>query len=255
GAFAPEDVGPIDVQGHNGVVDVVVEDEAEAVTVARKYLGYVQGAHDEWTVADQRALRHVVPEDRVRAYDVHRAIDTLADEGAVLALRSGFAPGVVTSLVRSEGGPMGLVANNPQHLGGAIDSPAADKLARFLQLCDAHGLPVVSLCDTPGFMVGPEHERTATVRHFARLFVVGAHLRVPMVTVVLRKAYGLGAQAMAAGGFHRPAATLAWPTGEVGGMGLEGAVRLGYRRELDAVSDPTERRELEQRLLDDLYER
>ena len=255
GAFAPEDVGPIDVQGHNGVVDVVVEDEAEAVTVARKYLGYVQGAHDEWTVADQRALRHVVPENRVRAYDVHRAIDTIADEGSVLELRSGFAPGVVTSLVRIEGRPMGLVANNPQHLGGAIDSPAADKLARFLQLCDAHGLPVVSLCDTPGFMVGPEHERTATVRHFARLFVVGAHLRVPMVTVVLRKAYGLGAQAMAAGGFHRPAATLAWPTGEVGGMGLEGAVRLGYRRELDAVSDPTERRELEQRLLDEMYER
>ena len=150
---------------------------------------------------------------------------------------------------------MGLVANNPRHLGGAIDTPAADKLARFLQLCDAHGLPVVSLCDTPGFMVGPDHERTATVRHFARLFVIGSHLRVPMVTVVLRKAYGLGAQAMAAGGFHRPAATLAWPTGEVGGMGLEGAVRLGFRRELEAVADPAERAELEAQLLAQMYER
>ncbi|MGO1166754.1 MAG: carboxyl transferase domain-containing protein [Janibacter sp.] len=255
GVFRPEEVGPIEVQGSNGVVDVVVEDEAEAVAVARQYLGYFQGRDEAWSAADQRLLRHVVPENRVRAYDVRRAIDTIADEGSVLELRSGFAPGVVTALVRIEGRPMGLVANNPQHLGGAIDTPAADKLARFLQLCDAHGLPVVSLCDTPGFMVGPEHERTATVRHFARLFVVGAHLRVPMVTVVLRKAYGLGAQAMAAGGFHRPAATLAWPTGEVGGMGLEGAVRLGYRRELDAVSDPTERRELEQRLLDEMYER
>lgn len=191
----------------------------------------------------------------MRAYDIHAAIRTLADEGSVLELRAGFAPGVVTALVRIEGRPMGLVANNPRHLGGAIDTPAADKLARFLQLCDAHGLPVVSLCDTPGFMVGPEHERTATVRHFARLFVIGSHLRVPMVTVVLRKAYGLGAQAMAAGSFHRPAATLAWPTGEVGGMGLEGAVRLGFRRELEAVADPTERRALEQRLVDDLYER
>lgn len=255
GVFAPEEVGPIEVQGGNGVVDVVVDDEAEAVAVAQRYLGYFQGRREEWSAPDQRHLRHVVPESRVRAYDVRRAIDTLADEGSVLELRAGFAPGVITALVRIEGRPMGLVANNPRHLGGAIDSPAADKLARFLQLCDAHGLPVVSLCDTPGFMVGPDHERTATVRHFARLFVIGAHLRVPVVTVVLRKAYGLGAQAMAAGGFHRPAATLAWPTGEVGGMGLEGAVRLGFRRELEAVADPAERAELEAHLLAQMYER
>ncbi|MBB1011226.1 acetyl-CoA carboxylase carboxyltransferase component [Dietzia kunjamensis] len=255
GLYSPDEVGPIDVQSGNGVVDVVVADEAEAVAVARRYLGYFQGVQPEWAAADQRTLRHVVPENRVRAYDIHAAIDALADEGSVLELRAGFAPGIVTALVRIEGKPMGLVANNPRHLGGAIDTPAADKLARFLQLCDAHGLPVVSLCDTPGFMVGPDHERTATVRHFARLFVIGAHLRVPIVTVVLRKAYGLGAQAMAAGSFHRPAATLAWPTGEVGGMGLEGAVRLGFRRELEAVADPTERRELEDRLLADLYER
>lgn len=255
GVFAPEEVGPIEVQGRNGVVDVVVDDEAEAVAVAKQYLGHFHGAHDEWVAPDQRTLRHVVPESRVRAYDVHAAVHTLADEGSVLELRAGFAPGVITALVRIEGRPMGLVANNPRHLGGAIDTPAADKLARFLQLCDAHGLPIVSLCDTPGFMVGPDHERTATVRHFARLFVIGAHLRVPMVTVVLRKAYGLGAQAMAAGSFHRPQATLSWPTGEVGGMGLEGAVRLGFRRELEAVSDPVERRALEKRLLDDLYER
>ncbi|WP_191562925.1 carboxyl transferase domain-containing protein [Janibacter melonis] len=255
GVHRPEDVGPIEVQGSNGVVDVVVEDEEEAVDVARRYLGYFQGTHDTWSAPDQRLLRHVVPENRVRVYDVRRAVEALADEGSVLELRAGFAPGMVTALVRVEGRPMGLVANNPAHLGGAIDTPAADKLARFLQLCDAHGLPVVSLCDTPGFMVGPEHERTAAVRHFARLFVIGAHLRVPMITVVLRKGYGLGAQAMAAGGFHRPAATIAWPTGEIGGMGLEGAVRLGYRRELEAIADPDERAAREQALLDDLYER
>lgn len=255
GVFAPEEIGPIDVQGANGVVDVVVADEAEAVAVARRYLGYFQGRTERWSAPDQRRLRHVVPENRLRAYDVHQAIEALADEDSVLELRGGFAPGVITALVRIEGRPMGLVANNPRHLGGAIDAPAADKLARFLQLCDAHGLPVLSLCDTPGFMVGPEHERTATVRHFARLFVIGAHLQVPMVTVVLRKAYGLGAQAMAAGSFHRPTATLAWPTGEVGGMGLEGAVRLGFRRELEAITDPVERRALEERLLADLYER
>ncbi|WP_434966604.1 carboxyl transferase domain-containing protein [Janibacter indicus] len=255
GVFPPEEVGPIEVQGSNGVVDVVVDDEAEAVAVAQRYLGYFQGPRGDWSAPDQRRLRHVVPESRVRAYDVRRAIETLADDDSVLELRAGFAPGIVTALVRIEGRPMGLVANNPRHLGGAIDTPAADKLARFLQLCDAHGLPVVSLCDTPGFMVGPDHERTATVRHFARLFVIGSHLRVPMVTVVLRKAYGLGAQAMAAGGFHRPAATLAWPTGEVGGMGLEGAVRLGFRRELEAVADPTERAELEADLLAQMYER
>lgn len=255
GVFAPEEVGPIEVQGSNGVVDVVVDDEAEAVAIAQRYLGYFQGPRGDWSAPDQRRLRHVVPESRVRAYDVRRAIETLADDDSVLELRAGFAPGIVTALVRIEGRPMGLVANNPRHLGGAIDTPAADKLARFLQLCDAHGLPVVSLCDTPGFMVGPDHERTATVRHFARLFVIGSHLRVPMVTVVLRKAYGLGAQAMAAGGFHRPAATLAWPTGEVGGMGLEGAVRLGFRRELEAVADPAERAELEAQLLAQMYER
>lgn len=255
GLYSPDEVGPIDVQSGNGVVDVVVADEAEAVAVARRYLGYFQGVQPEWAAVDQRALRHVVPGNRVRAYDIHAAIEALSDEGSVLELRAGFARGVVTCLVRIEGRPMGLVANNPRHLGGAIDAPAADKLARFLQLCDAHGLPVVSLCDTPGFMVGPDHERTATVRHFARLFVIGAHLRVPIVTVVLRKAYGLGAQAMAAGGFHRPAATLAWPTGEVGGMGLEGAVRLGFRRELEAIADPAERRELEEKLLADMYER
>jgi acetyl-CoA carboxylase carboxyltransferase component len=241
GVFAPEQIGPMSVQVPNGVVDLPVADEAEAVAVARRYLSYFQGPVREWSAPDQRRLRSLVPEDRRRVYDVRSVIDVLADTGSVLELRRGFGAGVVTALVRIEGRPLGLVANNPGHLGGAIDRDAADKAARFLQLCDAHGLPVVSLCDTPGFMVGPDAEETATVRHFARLFVTGAHLRVPICTVILRKAYGLGAQAMAGGSLRVPVATVAWPTGELGGMGLEGAVRLGFRRELEAIADPAER--------------
>ncbi|MFF4234566.1 carboxyl transferase domain-containing protein [Actinomadura geliboluensis] len=238
GVFAPEEIGPITDQEPNGVVDIAVEDEAEAVAAARRYLSYFQGPRAEWECGDQRVLRHLVPENRMRAYDVRRAVEHLADTGSVLELRRAFGVGIITALVRIEGRPMGLIASNPAHLGGAIDRDAADKAARFLQLCDAHGLPVVSLCDTPGFMVGPDAERTATVRHFGRLFVIGANLRVPVVTVVLRKGYGLGAQAMAGGGFKAPLATVAWPTGEIGGMGLEGAVRLGFRKELEAAEDP-----------------
>ncbi|WP_236700544.1 acetyl-CoA carboxylase family protein [Allosalinactinospora lopnorensis] len=226
GRFRPEEVGPMSVQSPNGVVDVLVDDEPAAVRAAKAYLSYFQGAVEDWECADQRRLRHVVPENRVRVYDVREAVDLIADTGSVLELRRDFGVGVVTALVRVEGRPMGLVANNPKHLGGAIDSAAADKMARFLQLCDAHGLPVISLCDSPGFMVGPDAEQTATVRHFSRLFVIGANLSVPILSVVLRKGYGLGAQAMAGGSFRAPVATVAWPTGEIGGMGLEGGVRL-----------------------------
>jgi acetyl/propionyl-CoA carboxylase alpha subunit/acetyl-CoA carboxylase carboxyltransferase component len=249
GTFRPEEVGPSSVQWANGVIDVLVEDDAEAVSVAKRYLAYFQGDVADWSCSDQRVLRHVVPENRRRVYDIRRAIDSLADTGSVLELRAGFGAGVVTALVRIEGRPMGLIANNPGHLGGAIDRDAADKVARFLQLCEAHSLPIVSLCDTPGFMVGPEVERTATVRHFSRLFVTGANLTVPLCAVVLRKAYGLGAQAMAGGSFRAPVATVAWPTAEVGAMGLEGAVRLGARAELEAIEDPAARQAEFERLV------
>ena len=255
GVYRPEEVGPVSVQVPNGVVDVLVDDEAEAVDVARRYLSYFGGPASTWTAPDQRLLRRVVPENRVRAYDVRRAVELLADDDSVLELRPEFGVGVITALVRVEGRPMGLLANNPRHLGGAIDSPAADKAARFLQLCEAHGLPVLALVDTPGFMVGPDAERTATVRHFSRMFVTGAKLSVPVVAVVLRKGYGLGAMAMVGGGFRVPAATVAWPTGEVGGMGLEGAVRLGYRRELEAIADPEERQRTFDELLAEEYRR
>jgi acetyl-CoA carboxylase carboxyltransferase component len=238
GVFAPEEVGPMAVQVPNGVVDVPVADEAEAVRLAKRYLAYFQGRLTEWESADQDLLRGLVPEDRKRVYDVRTVIETIADTGSVLELRRAFGAGIVTALVRIEGVPMGLIANSPAHLGGAIDADDADKASRFMRLCDAFGLPLVSLCDTPGFMVGPAAEETATVRHFSRMFVIGANLSVPLVMVILRKAYGLGAQAMGGGSLKVPVATVAWPTGELGGMGLEGAVRLGYRKELAAAEDP-----------------
>jgi acetyl/propionyl-CoA carboxylase alpha subunit/acetyl-CoA carboxylase carboxyltransferase component len=254
GVFRPEDVGPASVQSANGVIDILVGNEPEAVATARQYLGYFNGPAATHASADQRLLRHAVPEDRKRIYDMRALILHLADTGSVLELRRHFAPGMITALVRIEGAPFGLIANNPAHLGGAIDATAADKAARFLQLCDAHGLPVISLCDTPGFMVGPETERTAQVRHVCRMFVTGAALTVPVFCVVTRKGYGLGAIAMAAGGFHQTRFTIAWPSGEFGGMGLEGAVRLGYRRELDAETDPAAKQALFETLVGKLYE-
>jgi acetyl-CoA carboxylase carboxyltransferase component len=253
GVFAPTDIGPIDVQSANGVVDVAVADEAEAVDVAKRYLAYFQGRSPTWSEPDQVGLRDVVPLDRLRAYEIRRVIDGLFDEGSVLELRRGFGVGMVTALARLEGRPVGVLANNPKHLGGAIDSDGSDKAARFLQLCDAHGLPVITLCDTPGMMVGPDVEETALVRHCSRLFVTGANLSVPTITVVTRKAYGLGAQAMMGGSTKAPLACLAWPTGEFGGMGLEGAVRLGYRKELEAVADDAERETLFQQMVDRMY--
>ncbi len=253
GSYRPEDIGPLDVQVANGVVDVVASDEADAVACAKRYLGYFQGTLAEWECPDQTLLRGVIPAERVRVYDIRKVVDGLADTGSVLELRSGWGPGMVTCLGRIEGRPVGIIANNPAHLGGAIDSDGADKAARFMGLCDAFDIPLLFLCDTPGFMVGPEAEKTAQVRHFARMFVVGASIDVPFVTVILRKGYGLGAQAMAGGSFRAPAVTVAWPTGEIGGMGLEGAVRLGFRRELDAAPTPEARAELEEHLIEAAY--
>ena len=254
GVFEPTAIGPIDVQRANGVVDVVVADEAEAVRVAKQYLSYFQGRTTRWESPDQTLLRDVVPIDRLRAYDIRTAIEGLFDVGSVLELRRDFGVGMVTALARIEGRPIGVVANNPSHLAGAIDSDGADKAARFMQLCDCFGLPIVTLVDTPGMMVGPAVEATALVRHCSRLFVTGANLSVPMVSVVTRKSYGLGAQAMMGGSTKAPLACLAWPTGEFGGMGLEGAVRLGYRKELEAVTDDAERDALFREMVDRMYE-
>ena len=254
GVFRPEEVGPMDVQVPNGVVDIPVADEAEAVQAAKKYLSYFQGSVEDWKCADQRPLRGLVPENRLRIYDIRKVIETVADTGSVLEIRRQWGHGMVTALIRVEGRPVGVVANNPAHLAGAVDSEAADKGSRFIQLCDAFDIPILFLCDCPGIMVGPEVEKTALVRHAARMFVVGANVTVPTFTIVLRKAYGLGAQAMAGGSFRAPLFVVSWPTGEIGGMGLEGAVKLGYRRELDAIEDPEERQALYESMVEKAYE-
>jgi acetyl/propionyl-CoA carboxylase alpha subunit/acetyl-CoA carboxylase carboxyltransferase component len=242
GVYRPEDIGPVSVQEPNGVIDIVVEDEAEGVAVARQYLSYFQGPVADWSCADQRLLRRIVPENRLRVYDIRELIRTLADEGSVLELRPRFGATMVTALIRIEGRPMGVIANNPKVLGGAIDSDGSDKAARFMQICEAFDLPILSLSDTPGMMVGPEIEKTALVRHCSRLFIIGANLTVPIFSVFVRKSYGLGALAMTGGSYSASVFAVAWPTGEFGGMGLEGSVKLGYRNELAAIADPAERR-------------
>ncbi|MBS0445676.1 MAG: hypothetical protein JSR59_06960 [Proteobacteria bacterium] len=253
GVFKPEQIGPSAEQARNGVIDVLVADEAEAVAAARRYLSYFQGRTAAWEAPDALTLRDALPENRLRSYAMRDVLAGVCDRASLLELRAGFGVGVLTALARIEGRPVGVIASNPLHLGGAIDADAADKAARFMQLCDVHGLPIVSFVDTPGFMVGPDAEAQAQVRHVSRMFVVGARLRVPLFAVVVRKGYGLGAMAMTGGGFHAPVATVAWPSGEFGAMGLEGAVRLGYRRELEAVSAGAERDALFRRLLDEQY--
>jgi acetyl-CoA carboxylase carboxyltransferase component len=253
GSYRTEEVGPIDVQAANGVVDVVVEDEIEGVAVAKQVLSYFQGSIAEWECADQRHLRHVIPENRKRVYDMRTAIDLLADTGSVLELRRHYGVGIITAFVRIEGRPFGLYANDPMHLGGAIDAEGAEKAARFMQLCDAFDIPLVSLCDTPGFMVGPDAEKEATVRRASRMMVVGANLTVPVFMVCLRKGYGLGAQGMGGGSFHSPFFNISWPTGEFGPMGLEGAVRFAFRKQLEELTDEREQAEFFDARVADIY--
>jgi len=241
GTFSPEEVGPVEVLGPNGVVDLVVDDEGEATDAARRYLSYFQGDLADWSCADQRELRFLVPEDRNRVYEVRRVLSGLADTGSVLELRSQFARGMVTALVRFEGRALGVIANDSSVLGGAITADGADKAARLMNLCEAHRLPILTLVDTPGFMVGPDSERAAAVRHTARMFLRAARLTVPIFSVALRKGYGLGAQAMAGGTFPAPALNVSWPTGEFGPMNMEGAVRIAMKKQLAAIEDSAER--------------
>jgi acetyl/propionyl-CoA carboxylase alpha subunit len=255
GVYHPDEVGPVSMQEPNGVLDLVAVDEREAVKYTKQLLSFFQGDTKNWQCADQRLLRWSIPENRLRAYDIRKLIAVLADTDSVLELRAAFAPAMMTAFIRIEGRAMGLIANVPVHDGGAIDAQAADKAARFMQLCDAFDIPLLSLCDTPGFLVGPQAEATGLVRHTSRMFVTVASLSVPVFTIVLRKGYGLGAMAMAAGGFHSTAFTVAWPTGEFGGMGLEGGVRLGFRKELDALDDPVQREALYDELVAAAYQR
>ena len=255
GKFTPEDIGPIDVQTANGVVDIACEDEVEATAIARQVLGCFQGRLPTWTCPDQRRLRHLIPENRLRVYDIRAVIDGLADDGSVIEFRRYYGAGLITALIRVEGQAFGVIANDPRHLGGAIDGDGGEKGGRFVQLCDTYGVPVLSLCDTPGFMVGPDSEKTGAVRRGSRLIVATANLAVPLFTIIVRKGYGLGAQAMAGGSFHQPFFTIAWPTAEMGPMGLEGAVELGFRKELEATATPAARDALFAELVGGMYEK
>jgi acetyl-CoA carboxylase carboxyltransferase component len=255
GVFAAEDIGPSASQYRTGVIDVLVEDDAKAVAAAKKYLSYFQGVVPEWQCADQRLLRSAIPENRLRVYEVRRVIEMLSDADSVLELTGGFGAGMITALSRIEGKSVGVIANDPMHLGGAIDAEAADKASRFMRLCSTFGVPIVFLCDTPGFMVGPDAEQTGLVKRAAGMFTTAASLQVPFCTIVLRKGYGLGAQSMAGGSFKAPVFTISWPSGEFGAMGLEGAVKLAFRKELEAVADPEARDKMIEQMVAKLYER
>ena len=255
GVYKPEEVGPTSVQYPNGVIDILVDNEDDAIVIAKKYLSYFQGNLGSWEAPEVENLRYVIPENRLEVYDIREVIDNIADIGSVLEIKAGFAKGMFTGFIRVKGKPLGLIANNPLFLAGAIDSDGADKASRFIKLCENYNIPILSLCDTPGMMVGPEIEKTGLVRHCCRLFLAGANVTVPMMTIVLRKAYGLGAQAMAGGSFMAPQFVVGWPTAEIGAMGLEGAVKLGYRKELEAESDVEKKEKLFKKLVDDLYEK
>lgn len=255
GVFKAEEIGPMNVQTQNGVVDILVADDTEAVAAARKYLSYFQGTATRWTTGDQLVLRELIPENKRQPYDVRTVITAMADTDSFLELRPAFGPGIVTGFIRVEGRPFGVIANNCMHMAGAIEAEGADKAARMMQLCQAHGLPILSLCDTPGFMVGPDMEKRAQVRHVCRMFVVGSHLTVPFFTLVLRRGYGLGVMAMSRGGFHEAFFTAAWPTGEFGAMGIDGAIKAGFKKELAAIEDETARNQLYNQLVEELYKR
>jgi acetyl-CoA carboxylase carboxyltransferase component len=254
GTFAPTDIGPVDVQSSNGVLDLVADDEAHATVLAQQCLSYFQGHISDWQCADQTVLRNMMPEDRRYVYDVREVVQQLVDTDSFLELTQSHGPAVITGFARIEGRAVGLIANDCRHLGGAVDAEAAEKTARFITLCDNFDIPIVSLCDSPGFMVGPDSEEQAAVRRMASLFVAGAKLSTALVAVFLRKGYGLGAMAMVGGSFHKPIYSVAWPSGEFGGMGLEGAVRLGFKKELAAVDDPTEREALYEELVKQMYQ-
>ncbi len=254
GTFAPTEIGPIDAHTSNGVVDIAVSDEAEATRVAKILLGMTQGNLADWTAPDPQLARDAVPANRKQVYDMHDALGSVVDVDTLIELRPSWNPGMITAFARVEGRPVAIIANNPLHLSGAIDHGGATKSAEFMQLADSWGIPLLFVCDTPGFMVGPDSDAEGLPRSAGALFRIGANLSVPFATVITRKGYGLGAQAMAGGGFKEPLFTVSWPTGEFGPMGLEGAVQLGFSRELSAATEGPERDALYEKLVDTMYE-
>ena len=254
GLFKPSEIGPSDLQEKNGVIDFVAKDEEHATQVAKKLLSYFQGKQEHWSIVDQESLNNSIPENRRMAYPVRRIIETLADEDSFLELRKVYGRSIITGFMRLAGNPVALIANDCQQMGGAIDAIAAEKAGEFLTICDAHNIPIVSLIDTPGFMVGPESEEQGAVKKMSSLFGYGTNLSVPIIAIVLRKAYGLGAMAMVGGSFLEPVYIASWPMGEFGAMGLEGAVKLGFKKELDAENDDVKKEHLYNNLVAKMYQ-
>lgn len=241
GVFGPDEIGPSDVQAGNGVIDILVADDVEAVAVTRQLLGLLLDPTSSGETPDQTSLRSAVPANRRELYDMRHLIEGLVDVGSFVELRRDFGRAAITGFGRVNGRSLGIIANDPSHIAGAIDHEAASTLAKHMLLCDRWNLPILSLCDTPGFMVGPDAEAEGLVRSAGLLFRAAATISVAMGTIVTRRGYGLGAQAMASGGFHEPRFTVAWPNSEFGPMGLEGAIKLGFRKELEAIEDPAQR--------------
>ena len=255
GSYSPKEIGPSEVNEKNGVIDLVAKDESEATDFAKKILSYFQGDLVDWKVEDQAQLKDIMPKNRKWSYPIRNIINIISDKDTFMELKQMYGKSIVTGFIRIEGKSFGLMASDSQHLGGAIDSESADKAANFIELCNLQNLPIISLVDTPGFMVGPDSEEEGAVRRMSALFKVGSQIKIPLITIFLRKGYGLGAQALAGGSFHQPVYSAAWPTGEFGAMGLEGAIKLGFKKELDEIKDEIKREELFNKLVDQLYEK
>ncbi len=255
GSYSPKEIGPSEVNEKNGVIDLVAKDESEATDFAKKILSYFQGDLFDWKVEDQAQLKDIMPKNRKWSYPIRNIINIISDKDTFMELKQMYGKSIVTGFIRIEGKSFGLMASDSQHLGGAIDSESADKAANFIELCNLQNLPIISLVDTPGFMVGPDSEEEGAVRRMSALFKVGSQIKIPLITIFLRKGYGLGAQALAGGSFHQPVYSAAWPTGEFGAMGLEGAIKLGFKKELDEIKDEIKREELFNKLVDQLYEK
>ena len=224
--LTPEEIGAIGIHAVSGAAEAVAEDEQHLTDLISAYLSYFEGRLQPMDpLVPPTAMRSIVPADPRTPYDVREVISGLCDLGELLELRAEFAPNIVTTLGRVDGWPAGFVASQPLVLAGAIDAPAADKISRFVKLCDAFGLPIVFLVDSPGFLVGPAAERSALMRHSTRVLHALTHAQVPAFTVTLRKSYGLAHFAM--GGRPLGASmVVAWPTAEYGAMGPEGAAKV-----------------------------
>jgi acetyl-CoA carboxylase carboxyltransferase component len=243
-----DELGGSRVHSHNGVCDLTAEDESAAAELVRELLGYLPQRCDrppDPTLPHapvQRQLASLVPADPRRVYDVRAVIRGLADRSRLLELSPRWARNMVIGLARLQGQPVGFVANQPHHLGGTIDSAASEKAARFVRTCDAFGLPLIVLVDTPGFLPGTKQEGLGVIRHGAGLLRAFAAARGPKVTVVLRKAYGGGFITMNSRQLGADLA-LAWPSAEIGVLGPKQAAGIVHRREIEEALDPERERE------------